>query len=92
LDDWSESPELAGSVIMLDELHDSLIAEKPGLCECIDLEWSDLEMPTTETTQYLSSFVSAPDAGFAVKFYDLHRIDESSNLLFNALRMFHVER
>jgi len=48
---WSESPELAGSVIMLDELHDGLIAEKPGLLECIDLEWSDLEVPTTETTQ-----------------------------------------
>ena len=90
--DWTESPVLASSIVVTDELHDGLIAEKPGLCECIDLEWSDLEMLPTEMTQLLSSLVLTPDAGFAVKFCDLHRIDESSNLLFNAPRMFHVER
>ena len=37
--------------LILDELHYGLIAEKPGHCECIDLEWTDMEMPTTETTQ-----------------------------------------
>ena len=51
LRDWTESPVLASSIVVMDELHDGLIAEKPGLCECIDLEWSDLEMLPTEMTQ-----------------------------------------